>query len=144
MMALSTIFLVMLDQAGKILAQKYFTYPVAVIRPFLSFSYVENKGILFGLPFTGMPLLIVNALAVIALLILIFKYVNTKNRATIIPPMMILAGSVGNLIDRLMLGYVRDFIKIGSWPVFNFADILITVGCLLSIVFYQIIFRTYP
>lgn len=132
--------LVILDQVGKVLARKYFTQPIVVIKPFLSFSYVENKGILFGLPFTGTPLIIVNALAVIILLILILKYVNAKNNAAIIPPMLILAGAFGNLIDRLMNGFVRDFIEVGSWPVFNFADIFISVGCFLSIFYYQFIF----
>lgn len=134
--------LVILDQVGKVLAQKYFTHPIAVIKPFLSFSYVENKGILFGLPFTGTPLIIVNALAVIILIILILKYVNMKNHAAMIPPMLILAGAFGNLIDRLMNGFVRDFIEIGSWPVFNFADIFISAGCFFSIFFYQTIFNS--
>lgn len=46
-----------------------------------------------------------------------------------------MAGGLGNLIDRMIMGYVTDFIDIWKWPVFNIADIAITCGCMLMIIF---------
>ena len=42
-----------------------------------------------------------------------------------------MAGAIGNYLDRVLRGYVVDFVHVGHWPVFNVADAYITVGCLL-------------
>ena len=48
---------------------------------------------------------------------------------------LVIAGGLGNLIDRVMTGYVIDFIDFRFWPVFNFADICVTVGCVLLCIY---------
>jgi signal peptidase II len=54
---------------------------------------------------------------------------------------LLAAGAMGNLIDRIRLGYVIDFISVGSFPVFNFADSFITVAIFLLLLFYDKIKR---
>ena len=92
---------------------------------------VHNTGTAFGL-FTGNNSLFVyiSLLAIIFILILIFK---TPARNVLIRSAysMILAGALGNLIDRLQVGYVIDFIDFRFWPVFNLADAAITCGIIL-------------
>ncbi len=49
---------------------------------------------------------------------------------------LILGGAIGNLIDRLLLGFVRDFIDVGFWPAFNIADSAITIGAIGLIIYF--------
>ncbi|MDP3790137.1 MAG: signal peptidase II, partial [Candidatus Omnitrophota bacterium] len=66
-----------------------------------------------------------------------FQYDYRYARAGLI---LILAGAIGNLIDRLRLGYVVDFLDFRIWPVFNFADTFISLGGLL-LVYHILTFR---
>lgn len=75
---------------------------------------------------------------IIAVLILIFYWwLAIKNQLLIIFLGLVLAGGIGNLLDRLVVGCVRDFVKIWNFPSFNLADSAITIGVLgiLSLVF---------
>jgi signal peptidase II len=94
----------------------------------LAFEYVENTGAAFGL-FAGRVWLIsVLALAVAVLFVILLASELNGNYALQVAIGMILGGAIGNLIDRLRLGYVIDFIAIGTWPKFNVADSSITLG----------------
>ena len=97
---------------------------------------VHNTGAAFGL-FQGQSLVltIVAIIAVIALIIFVlfgyhrFPFLDDRLGKPTLG--LVLGGIAGNLIDRLHLGYVTDFIDIGIWPAFNVADSSITVGAIL-------------
>lgn len=97
---------------------------------------VHNTGAAFGL-FQGQSfiLTIIALIAVTALLLYILLFSRQfpiLDNSLGIPALgLVLGGMVGNLIDRLHLGYVTDFIDIGIWPAFNIADSAITVGVIL-------------
>ncbi|TET25337.1 MAG: signal peptidase II [Dehalococcoidia bacterium] len=99
-------------------------------------THVHNTGAAFGL-FSGQNfLLIIVALIGIALLLVgaVFIYRRPhflNNRLAYLSLGLILGGTVGNLIDRLRLGYVTDFIDFGFWPAFNIADSAIVVGVII-------------
>lgn len=65
----------------------------------------------------------------ILVIIFILKYYGEKKYQ--FPLTLILSGTIGNLIDRVFLGHVRDFIDLKFWPVFNIADTCIVIGALL-------------
>ena len=100
----------------------------------LAFEYVENRGAAFGiLPEQT------NALAAISILISAFGLVvmwreAKKHFLTAAAIGMVVGGAVGNIVDRLRLGYVVDFIAIGTWPKFNLADAMISIGVVVLIV----------
>lgn len=102
----------------------------------LHLSYVQNTGAAFGvLPGQRVLFLLVSA-AMIALLggVLLAHVRRPPARdATGVWLMMILAGAVGNLVDRVAVGYVIDFLDIRVWPVFNVADLMITTGTTLLV-----------
>lgn len=108
-----------------------------IIPGLLSFTYVENRGAAFGI-FEGqrafITLLVLAILAGAAWLLFSNKI---KGRLERICMTMIIAGGLGNLIDRIRLGYVVDFIDINqlfSYPMFNLADCFVVVGaCLLMV-----------
>ena len=119
------IILVILDQLSKI----YFIGKDIKLFSFLSLTYVKNTGISFGI-FQGYNLLFIFLTLLVILLVL---YIYKKNSKYSLPLNLILAGAIGNLIDRIFRGFVIDFINFKFWPVFNLADSLIVIGALLLV-----------
>ncbi|MBE6802168.1 MAG: signal peptidase II [Ruminococcaceae bacterium] len=109
----------------------YFT----VIEGVLRFRYVENSGAVFG-SFSNHTVLL-TIFSVLLLAGAIFLLVTNKNRAKFMNICLVLmiSGGIGNIIDRIRLGYVIDFIEptFVNFAVFNFADCLITVSAFLII-----------
>jgi signal peptidase II len=131
------IALVGCDRATKSVAKAALEHrpPRALFGSILDLRYVENTDIAFnGLrwipPAVRGPLLVAfGALAIGVLLALLLR--RTGGRATRASLILILAGALGNYADRLSRGYVVDFIHLPHWPVFNVADICVTVGVIL-------------
>lgn len=99
----------------------------------LSLTYLQNTGSAFGLfaNQTFLPIIII--LASLLVIGLFLRYLSRATSLGIMSAGLILGGAVGNLIDRLHLGYVTDFIDIRlwdnfHWPAFNFADAAIVIG----------------
>ncbi len=103
---------------------------------FFRLTYVRNTGAAFGL-FQGqsLPLTIVALVGVAALLLYVFFFYRKlpflDNRLGKLALGLVLGGTVGNLIDRIYLGYVTDFIAVSIWPAFNIADSAIVVGVII-------------
>ena len=91
----------------------------------VGFKIVCNKGIAFGL---GQD---VTAIAIAVLIVVFGLLIYEKQQLTKISLALIFAGGASNLIDRIFVGCVRDFIRVGFFPAFNLADGAITVGVLL-------------
>jgi len=97
----------------------------------LHLTYVQNTGAAFGL-FKGQhALFIVLSLLVIAWIIREFLTKRALSRPMGWGYALVLGGAIGNLIDRMRLRYVVDFIDIRVWPVFNVGDSAITIGVAL-------------
>lgn len=129
---------------------------IQLIPDFISFHYVENSGAAFGI-FEGRMWLFYLITALV-LCVIVFFMVRIIRQLKCYPDqagdsyqektvrnmfllgyilMILSAGAVGNLIDRLVYGYVIDFLEFEfiSFPVFNFADICVTISCILVIIF---------
>lgn len=100
---------------------------------FLYFTLTYNKGIAFGLfPKGGKIFLVINSLLLIYLIVLALKYLKGEmDFSQVLPLIFILGGAIGNLIDRLRVGAIVDFIDFRVWPIFNLADSFITLGIIL-------------
>lgn len=100
-------------------------------------TLVHNTGIAFGLfRDQGLLFIIVPIIAVVILLvynIYYYRQTGSLSKLYILGFSLILGGAIGNLIDRLTLGYVIDFIDLRVWPVFNVADSAITIGTIIII-----------
>ncbi|MGI8482869.1 MAG: signal peptidase II [Thermomicrobiales bacterium] len=94
-------------------------------------EYIENSGAAFGV-LAGQPVLI-SALAIVVtiLFLAIMRDEAAHNVVLLTAVGLVLGGSLGNLLDRLRLGYVIDYLAIGIWPKFNIADSAIVIGLLL-------------
>ena len=98
---------------------------------FLRLTHGTNSGSAFGLFSSLTPLLIVASLVAIGFLIYFYRTHALPRPLLRFAIGMILGGAVGNLIDRLRVGSVVDFIDVGPWPIFNVADSSIVVGMAL-------------
>ena len=99
-----------------------------IIKGVLSFQLAQNPGIAFGIELGRWFILLVN-LAGILLILYLFLGSDKTVRAGHIGMGLILAGALGNLVDRLLPPHeVRDFIDFPVWPTFNPADVFLCVG----------------
>ncbi|MFH1428111.1 MAG: signal peptidase II [Candidatus Margulisiibacteriota bacterium] len=141
MFYISVILLFTADQLAKILAAKHFQDPHVLINKLLYFSYLENTGGAFGILHGRRWIFI--GVGVIVILFLISWQKKTKEQYYAVKwdllqwgQLFLLAGTLGNLIDRVRLGYVVDFIAFTSFPSFNLADMFINIGAMVIIIYY--------
>ena len=107
---------------------------VSIISGVLNITYVENRGVAFGM-FTDMRWIFValTALMIFAIIFYMFKK-RPEGKFFYIVAGLIIGGGLGNLYDRIVNGYVIDYISLSFFPpVCNFADYCITVGVILLI-----------
>ncbi|WP_027128250.1 signal peptidase II [Fusobacterium perfoetens] len=125
--------LVFLDQLTKIQIENNFFIgdSLAIIQDFFHITYVQNRGIAFGI-FQG-KINLISVFTVIAIIGIIYYFIKTFKKSSFLEKlayMLIISGAVGNMIDRIFRGYVVDMIDFrGIWSfVFNMADVYINIG----------------
>jgi signal peptidase II len=107
---------------------------IDVIPGFAKFSYTENPGIAFGMLNNGDVKWLLVGISIVAIVVVLYYIAKTPptNRLLLSSLALLSAGIAGNLIDRVRMGRVIDFILIYykdyQWPVFNIADTAITIG----------------
>ncbi|MBC8182979.1 signal peptidase II [candidate division KSB1 bacterium] len=131
--------IVLLDQVTKKLVSSSIIYgdSISILGDFLRFTYIKNPGMAFGIQvgnryvFTAFSLI-----ASLVILVYLFR-LKPENFWARFALASILGGAIGNLIDRIVHKEVIDFIdiRIIRWPVFNVADIAVTLGMILLIAF---------
>ena len=116
---------------GFVLIDQVIKYWVSENRPdfsifsWLQIVYAENYGIAFSLPVTGI-VTIVLTFVVLAVMVRWWKQTGWNT-----PFVLLFAGAIGNLIDRVFRGFVVDYVAVGGFPIFNLADACITIGVAL-------------
>lgn len=130
---------ILIDQLSKIIISTTLVLnkDLWLIPQIFSFKYIENSGAAWSLFNNKISFLVICSL--IALVIIFsYAYKFSKNWRNNISFGLLIGGILGNLIDRLFLGYVRDFISIKifsfQYPIFNIADSAIVIGVILLII----------
>jgi len=130
---------VTLDQLSKLWINA--NQPQTELLPgFLDLVYVKNYGAIFGLVHSHTELFIALGIAASVIILVFLYYFPPATTVGMLSFALILSGTVGNLIDRIRLGYVIDFISLHihelfHWPAFNVADAALTVG-ILTLLYY--------
>ncbi len=129
-------FLIFLDLLVKKVIFEYVDlHKFIYVTSFLDITHIHNFGVSFGL-FAGIisPLILV-LISSLVVIFLFYLMIISKDSLEKMGLVVIIAGAMGNIIDRLFNGYVIDFIyfhyKDFYWPAFNFADIYITIGIIM-------------
>ncbi len=138
---LCCVFVTLIAVADRLIKQLVLASPLSdgeiftVISNFLQFRYVENTGAAFSL-FEGKTdmLSVFSAVVIVAGVVVIFNR-KIKSKVLLASIVMMLGGGLGNLIDRVTLHFVVDYIEVLfiDFPVFNFADCFVTVGAFVMI-----------
>jgi len=140
-----TVLLVAIDQITKLIAIKQLKdiSGLIVIDNVLSLTYVENKGAAFGiLQNSRWVFITITIIAVIAIVLYKFHY-KPKDRVLNTSLCLILSGALGNLIDRILRGFVIDMIEVTfiSYPVFNLADCFVVIGAVLIAIYILFLYK---
>ena len=139
--------LVLLDQKVKVLAVKELkgTAGSSMIPGVLGLEYIENHGMAFGLLQDARWFFIAVTVVVLALFALFYLAIPEKKRFLPLSAGLVfmMAGAVGNFIDRLKTGYVVDYLKLEfiSFPVFNLADCFLTWTAVLMAILLVFVYR---
>ena len=139
-LAIVTFVTVILDQATKLYIAR--TLPlhamISIIENFFTITYLRNRGAAFGMLATSpwrLPFFILVSTVAVVVIFMIIRKLRDDQKLSALSLSLILAGAVGNLIDRISYGEVIDFIFVHwydhYWPAFNVADSAICVGVFL-------------
>lgn len=141
------LLLVLLDQRAKAMAEAELkNAPARTLIPgILSLGYVENRGMAFGMLEGGRVFFVILTVVILIVLVLAYHAIPEKRRfwPLSLGVLFIIAGAVGNFIDRVRMGYVIDFFRLDfmEFPLFNLADCFLTwtavVIALLLVFFYK-------
>ena len=134
-----SILIFLIDQLSKSLISTYLKLNegISIIQDFFYIRYINNYGASWGILENNRTLLII--LSLIAIIILLrYMYSFKKTKLNIYGFGFLLGGILGNLSDRLLFGYVKDFLDFiifnYDYPVFNIADIFIVLGVFMLII----------
>ena len=109
---------------------------VTAIPHLLDLIYVENRGVAFGMFKDMRWVFVVLTALIICVLLYIMIFKRIKSKLFNISAALIIGGGIGNLIDRVLYGYVIDYLRLSFFsPVCNFADYCITIGTVLMVVY---------
>ena len=140
-----TVLLILADQLSKFLTVRYLkpVSTVAVIDGIFSLTYVENKGAAFGILQNARWVFIVATIA--AIIAMVWYKCKFKPQGKVINTSLclLLSGALGNMIDRIFLGYVVDMLEVTfiDYPVFNVADCFVVVGAILLCIYILFIYK---
>ena len=129
--------LFIIDVITKLIINSSYSKTITIINNFFYINYVKNKGGAFGILEGNVFFIII---VTILIFFFIYKYVknNELNLIQIWGYGLIMGGAIGNLYDRIIYGYVIDFLDFHFWglpfPIFNVADCGIVIGCILILI----------
>lgn len=125
---------IIIDQVSKFFVIRNFkNQSYEIIDKILSITVVENTGSAFGI-LKGYNIIII-FISIIVVIVSSYYLLTSKDFLMKIVLALIISGAIGNIIDRIRLGYVIDFIDMTIWPMFNFADSFITIGSIILILY---------
>ena len=132
------------DQATKIIVRNNIDLGerIPVIGDWMNFTYIRNEGAAFSM-FSGNHLVtvVLTSLLLIFCIAMIVYEVRSNEKVLAICLTCVFGGGLSNMYDRLHFGYVTDMISCGNFAIFNVADIFVTCGCILAILYVLLDFR---
>ena len=128
------LIILVFDQLSKIIVSKNIEKSVPIINNFFYLTYIRNTGAGFGI-LKGQNIMLI-FIAIMVVGAILFYYDKLQDNMTHYSIGLILGGIIGNLVDRIRLGFVIDFLDFRVWPAFNIADSAITIGAILLIIYF--------
>jgi signal peptidase II len=138
---ITAVLILLIDQGSKYIVKTTMTLyeSIPVIPNIFHLTYIENPGAAFGLLANQRVFFVIITVIILTTIIYFYYKLKGENLILRVALGMVVGGAIGNLIDRLRIGAVTDFLDFRIWPVFNIADSAIVVGMIYLA--YQIIFH---
>lgn len=136
------IVLVLIDQVSKFFVANTMTVgqQFVLIPDFFNIHYILNRGAAFGI-LENTQWLFISLTSIVVIVLLVQIRAERKKGHNVIPEAILLGGALGNLIDRVIFGYVRDFLEVPFFAVMNFADWFVSIGIVLVIIKYLFFYK---
>ena len=136
------IVLVLIDQTSKFIIGNTMTVrqQIILIPDIFNIRFILNKGAVFNI-LENAQWVFISLTFIMIIIIIIQIYSESKKGHNVISEVILLSGALGNLIDRLIFGYVRDFLEVPFFAVMNFADWFIGLGIVLLIIKYVFFYK---
>jgi len=127
------LLVIVLDQVSKHYVVLYLRLgvpwnPIESLSRYVSFTYITNKGAAFGIFPTLSTFFTIVPIVVVIMILIYYRHLSNGQWAMNVGLGLQLGGALGNLIDRIRVGHVVDFIDFKVWPIFNVADSSIVIG----------------
>jgi signal peptidase II len=132
----SALIVFVLDRVVKEVFMKFLEQDITLIENFLRITYSENSGVAFGLPLPFYVQIFLVPALLVGGFYLVTKHLRLDSIFVQIVVGAVAGGAISNYVDRILHSFVIDYISVWIWPVFNLADVAITVGILLLVLFY--------
>lgn len=136
---ITSIIILIIDIISKLIIKNNFleNQSIIIIKDFFNITYAKNTGVAFSLLSNNKVIIIILTIIILGILL---KYIKGKyiNKYDQIAYGLILGGAIGNLLDRIIYGYVIDFIDFKifnyNYPIFNIADTSIVIGVIIIVI----------
>lgn len=141
-MLLLVLFIILLDQLIKyfVSTNMFLGQSIPVLPQIFHLTYIQNPGAAFGILENQRYLFILIAAVLIVAVIYFYKKIIQLSKLFQVGIALLFGGAIGNMIDRIFIGRVIDYMDFRIWPVFNLADIAIVSGC--AIIAFNLLFTT--
>lgn len=141
-MLLLVLFIILFDQLIKYLVSSnmFLGQSIPIIPQIFHLTYILNPGAAFGILENQRYLFIIIATILIIAVIYFYKKIIQLSKFFQIGIALLFSGAIGNMIDRITIGKVIDYMDFRIWPVFNLADVAIVFGCI--IIAFNLLFKT--
>lgn len=141
-MLLLVLFIILLDQIIKyfVSTNMFLGQSIPVLPQIFHLTYIQNPGAAFGILENQRSLFILIAAVLIVAVIYFYKKIIQLSKLFQVGIALLFGGAIGNMIDRIFIGRVIDYMDFRIWPVFNLADIAIVSGC--AIIAFNLLFKT--
>ncbi len=133
---IAALVIFILDRFLKEIASIYLINDYTLIKGFLRLTYSENTGVAFGLQLPFLVQLILVPALIVGGFYLVLKHLKFEKLSVLVLTGAIVGAATSNYTDRLIHGFVIDYLSVWIWPVFNLADVIITLGIFTILVFY--------
>jgi len=139
---LLVLFIILLDQLIKyfVSTNMFLGQSIPVLPQIFHLTYIQNPGAAFGILENQRYLFILIAAVLIVAVIYFYKKIIQLSKLFQVGIALLFGGAIGNMIDRIFIGRVIDYMDFRIWPVFNLADIAIVSGC--AIIAFNLLFKT--
>lgn len=131
------------DRFVKFYIENRLTAKIVLVPDILEIVHHRNTGVAFGINLPPLLQVVLFPILIVAGVYIIVKHLDLNKPAVFVVTGVIFGGALSNFIDRITYGFVVDYIAVSIYPVFNIADIAITVGIFIVLIFYGKIKRAH-